>query len=87
MFNLGCTSDKIWNLKEFVEYLFSNQGKDIEICIFPEAISLKDLGVYDLLDLFKFNQVIIHTHNPFECHDKYKIIFKSNLGIKEPVFL
>jgi hypothetical protein len=78
MFKLGCTSDKIWNLKELIAYLFANQGKDIEIQIFPEAISLKDIGLYDLLDLFKFNQVIIHTYNPFEHHDKYKIIFKSN---------
>ena len=83
MFNLGCTSDKIWNLTEFVEYLFSNHEKNIEFCISPEAVSLKDIGVYALLDLFKFNQVVIHTHNPFEHHDKYKIIFKSNFWFKK----
>jgi hypothetical protein len=78
MFKLGCTSDKIWNLQELLEYLTTNQGKTIEICIFPEAVPLQSIGLYKLLDLFDFEQVNIYTYNPFEYSNKYKIIFKSN---------
>lgn len=78
MFKLGCTSDKIWNLNEFIEYLATNQCKTINITIFPEAVCLKTLEVYRLLDMFNFEQVNIYTHNPFEKSNKYNIIFQSN---------
>lgn len=78
MFKLGCTSDKIWNLNEFIEYLATNQNKIINITIFPEAVCLKTLEVYRLLDMFNFEQVNIYTYNPFEKHNKYNIIFQSN---------
>lgn len=78
MFKLGCTSDKIWNLNEFIEYLATNQRKTINITIFPEAVCLKTLEVYRLLDMFNFEQVNIYTHNPFEKSNKYNIIFQSN---------
>lgn len=78
MFKLGCTSDKIWNLHEFVEYLTNNQNKSIDIIIYPEAVCLNTLGVYNLLDLFGFERVNIYTYNPFEQHNKYNIIFQSN---------
>lgn len=78
MFRLGCTSDKIWNLNEFLEFLSTNQNKNIDIKIFPEAVCLESLGVYKLLDLFSFNQVNIRTCNPFESSDKYNIVFLPN---------
>lgn len=78
MFKLGCTSDKIWNIVEFVQYLTKNQHKSISIVIYPEAVDLEQLGVYQLLDMFKFNQVNIHTYNPFETSDKYNIILHTN---------
>lgn len=73
MFRLGCTSDKIWNLPHLIRYLSDNQGKDIQLCIDPEAICLRSLGLYDILDCFEFRSVRILTSNPFECHDRYQI--------------
>lgn len=78
MFKLGCTSDKIWNLNDFIEYLAANQNKTINITIFPEAVCLETLGVYRLLDMFNFERVNIRTYNPFEKSNKYNIIFQSN---------
>lgn len=78
MFKLGCTSDKIWNLSELVKYLEANQNQTINIVIFPEAVCLKTIGVYKILDCFTFEQVNIHTYNPFEFHSAYNIIKKSN---------
>lgn len=78
MFNLGCTSDKIWNLTEFIEFLVNNQNKTINISIFPEAICLNTIGVYKLLDLFTFEKVNIHTDNPFETSNKYNIYYQPN---------
>lgn len=83
MFKLGCTSDKIWNLAEFIEFLTDNQHKSISITIYPEAVDLTALGVYRILDLYKFKQVKIHTYNPFETSNKYDIIFKSNPWFKK----
>jgi len=83
MFKLGCTSDKIWNLLEFVQYLVDNQHKSIDIVIYPEAVDLSMLGVYRLLDMFKFEQVNIHTYNPFEISNRYNIILNSNSWLKK----
>jgi len=74
MYYLGCTSDKIWDYPKLINYLSSNQNKDIKIKIEPEAICLRKIGLYDILDCFTFNNVIIHTNNPIESHDKYTII-------------
>ena len=74
MFSLGCTSDRIWNLHELIQYLAQNQNKTVDITIFPEAISLETIGLYDLLDAFDFEQVTIHTDNPLEQHDRYRIV-------------
>jgi hypothetical protein len=77
MFELGCTSDQIWNLHELVEYLAANQNKTINISICPEAICLDTIGLYKILDSFEFAQVNIFTDNPFEQHDKYCIILRK----------
>jgi hypothetical protein len=42
--------------------------------ITPEAVCLKNLGLYDILDCFEFAHVEIWTCNPIEQHDIYKII-------------
>jgi hypothetical protein len=78
MFDLGCTSDKIWNLQELLVYLSSNQHKQIGIRISPEAICLESLGLYQILDNFNFKQVDIQTYNPFETSIKYNIVFQDN---------
>jgi hypothetical protein len=40
----------------------------------PEAICLKNLGLYDILDCFEFETIEIVTCNPLESHSKYKIV-------------
>lgn len=77
MFTVHCTNDKFWNQLELIEYLLKNQNKKIELDINPEAICLERLGIYQLLDLFNFEQVIIHTWNPLEYHPGYQIKLKN----------
>jgi len=77
MFIISGVDDKFWNQVEFIEYLVTNQHKVIELSIVAEAIDLENLGVYRLLDLFKFEQVIIHTSNPLEKHNRYEIRFSG----------
>ena len=78
MFTVNCTSDKIWNTTELVAFLAANQHKSIELDINPEAICLHNLGLYQIVDCFAFEQVVINTWNPFEQHLTYKINFKGN---------
>ena len=73
MFVICGSNDKFWNQFEFIKYLVDNQNKSIELDIVPEAIDLENLGVYKLLDLFNFEQVVINTWNPLEKHSRYKI--------------
>ena len=75
MFVISGVDDKLWNQTDFVKYLVANQHKTIELGITSEAIDLENLGVYRLLDLFEFEQVIIKTWNPLEKHDLYQIRF------------
>jgi hypothetical protein len=77
MFTVSCTSDKIWNLLDLVEFFVNHQNSSIELDIVPEAICLTNLGLYKLLDKFNFSQVIINTWNPLEKHYKYKIQYKG----------
>ena len=78
MFTITCNDDKIWNQLELIEYLLKNQNQKIELDINPEAICLESLGIYKILDLFNFEQVIIHTWNPLEYHPKYQIKLIGN---------
>lgn len=78
-FTIGCTSDKIWNYNELLNFLIANQHNSIELNIQPEAICLENLGLYNLLDKFKFKQVTINTNNPLETNDNYTIVYKHNL--------
>lgn len=80
---IGCTSDKLWNRLELLKFLINHQQKHIVLWIRPEAICLTAIGVYDLLDLFEFLQVDIHTDNPLETHDRYNIIYKQNPWLKK----
>jgi hypothetical protein len=77
-FCIGCTSDRIWNLIDLIKFLVENQHQKIEITLEPEAICLTNLGVYDILDCFEFEQVNIFTWNPLEHHNRYQIHLKSN---------
>lgn len=77
-FTLAATSDQIWNKIELISFLAKNQQKCIAIRMNPEAICLSNLGLYNLIDCFDFNQVDIHTENPLEVHDKYNIIVNND---------
>ena len=77
MFVIRGVDDKFWNQFEFIEYLVANQHNVIELSTISEAIDLENLGVYQLLDLFEFKQVIINTWNPLAKHDRYKIKFRG----------
>ena len=59
MFVIHGVDDRFWNQTEFVEYLAENQNRVIELTILSEAVDLENLGVYRLLDIFEFKQVII----------------------------
>ena len=94
MFRLSCTSDKIWNLTELISYLVSQQNQDVEIVLEPEAISLEHIGLYNILDQFKFNSVKITTWNPLETHPQYYLHcvgedfwFKSTPDVPQTDFL
>ena len=77
-FKIGCTSDKIWNYSEFLDFLINNQNTDIELSTDPEAICFKNLGIYELVDKFSFKQVSIKTWNPLEEHPVYNILYNGH---------
>lgn len=79
-FTVSCTSDKIWNYSSLLNFLIANQHNSIDLMIQPEAICLKNIGLYELLDKFIFTQVTIHTMNPLELHSKYKIVSNNFTG-------
>ncbi len=74
---ITCTNDRIWKLTELLSFLKENQEQSIKLYINPEAIDLKKIGLYEILDLFNFKSVVIFTCNPFEFHNQYTIICKN----------
>jgi hypothetical protein len=86
VFTVHCNNDKFWNQLELIDYLLKNQNKKIELDINPESICLESLGLYQILDLFNFEQVIIHTWNPLEYHPKYQIKLRGeNYVLKKTI--
>jgi hypothetical protein len=63
----------IWNRNELIKFLVDNQGASIILTTNNEGCCLNAVGLYDLLDNFKFEQVIIYTKNPIEYNEKYQI--------------
>jgi hypothetical protein len=76
-YRITCTNDRFWKLDEFLEFLVQNQRLEIVLTINPEAINLKELGLYKILDLFEFKSVTIITANLFETHNRYNVICKN----------
>jgi hypothetical protein len=72
-FTVHCNNDKIWNLPELVGFLNQHQHGNITINLNPEAPDLTVVGLYDIMQHFKFKSVEIKTYNPFEHHDVYDI--------------
>lgn len=60
-------------MQDFVEFLVSNQHKQICVKSWPEAPCLQHNRIYGLLDNFKFEKVTICTSNPLAEHSKYII--------------
>lgn len=79
-FLITCTDDKFWNLPQLIQFLSGHQGQCIKLTINPEAVDFRSLGLYDILDCFDFQSVTIVTQNPFENHDKYKIVYIKGSG-------
>jgi hypothetical protein len=72
-FSFDLNDSKIWNVNEFIKFLVDHQGQVIDVEI-PEGVALDSIGIYDLLDLFKFRSVTLRTFNIVQQpHDTYKI--------------
>jgi hypothetical protein len=70
--------DSIWSQHRLIKFLVESQHKSIEIHTNGEGYCCDAMGLYDLINLFKFESVSIFTTNPLESHPCYKII-KQNL--------
>jgi len=64
----------IWNQSELMSFLVNNQEKDILLSVNSEGCCLNAIGVYKILDLFKFKSVTILSNNIFESHNTYNIV-------------
>lgn len=62
----------IWNYDELLQFLIQNQGQKIIIEI-NEGPCCKTIGLYNLLEKFNYNDVIIQTTNLIEQHNKFTI--------------
>lgn len=76
-FVLHPANDFIWNHKDFVDFLIKNQGQSILVDTCEEGVDLQEAGVYQLLDQFGYNDVIVRTNNLIESHAYYCIKFKN----------
>jgi hypothetical protein len=77
-FRIAATSDRFWNKNQFIDFVIQHQNQAIKLYLDPEAICLRTLGVYELLDMFHTDHVEIFTRNPLENHDRYKITLFHN---------
>ena len=63
----------VWNNNELIQFLIANQDKKILIDTHEEGVCLESAGVYQLLENFRFEEVIIKTTNPLEQHSTFKV--------------
>jgi hypothetical protein len=63
----------VWNSNELIQFLIANQDKKILIDTHEEGVCLESAGIYQLLENFRFEDVVIRTTNPLEQHSKFKI--------------
>jgi hypothetical protein len=64
----------IWNQIELIDFLVKNQNKSIIIDMNAEGPSCRSIGLYDLLDQFQFDKVVIETDNAIEYHNTYQVM-------------
>jgi hypothetical protein len=72
-YELKLENDQLLQTTEFVRFCINNQGKDIVLTVNNEGHCLTYCGVYDILDMFKFNSVKLLTANVLEKHNRYII--------------
>jgi len=72
-FTLDLNDTMIWNQLDFIKFLVNNQGQDIIVDTNAEGVCCQSIGVYDLIDQFKFTSVTILTDNVLETHPRYEI--------------
>ena len=72
-FSFDLNDSRIWNMNEFIKFLVDSQGRVIDVEI-PEGVALDSIGIYDMLDLFKFKSVTLRTFNIVQQpHHTYKL--------------
>jgi len=79
MFTIIPADTFIWNNNELIDYLVQNQNKKIHLSVNNEGCDCAAIGLYRLLDSFKFESVKIVTSNPLEQHEKYEIAYDKVL--------
>jgi len=72
-FTLIPANTSIWNFDNFLQFLIDNQGRAVDIYTNNEGVCLESVGVYRLLDQFRYKNVTIHTSNLLEQHPIYQI--------------
>ena len=87
-FKIIPANNHIWNISNLTKFLIDHQGQDIELSTNEEGCCCQTVGLYDLLDQFKFNSVTIYTPNPLEKHKKYAIKSETHwkfLNVKQEI--
>ena len=72
-FDIHPANTTFWNRDDFIKFLIDNQGQSINLTTSNEGPCLNTIGIYQLLEQFKFQDVVIHTTNVLETHPKFKI--------------
>ena len=72
-FIVSPSAHHIWNRLQLEQFLVDHQHQDIQILTQDEGCDCEAIGLYSLLDLFKFKSVTIRTCNPLENHNRYEI--------------
>lgn len=72
-YTLKLENDQLLQTSEFVQFCVDNQHKDIVLQVINEGHCLTYCGVYNILDMFKFNSVKLITSNVLEKHNLYTI--------------
>jgi len=78
----------IWNYNELIDFLLENQNQSIVIENGTEGCCARSVGLYTILDKFKFADVIIETSNILETHPAYKVKYVlpwKFINISQPV--
>ncbi len=72
-YELELENDRLLNPLPFIKFCIDNQHQDVVIQVNNEGHCLRFTGIYDILDMFRFNSVTLKTWNKLEKHDKYTI--------------